>query len=144
MELPSPPDRTALLIPPGRAELPSPLDSTALLTPRDCAPLPSATDRAALAALLDRDLVREALLRRVEPVAAAWAAQDAELDAEIAALAAAGALTAPAEDERPGPALDPDSAPADGLHAWLADLPGPLLDEYVAVTAGSTPDGLRP
>ena len=76
-------------------------------------------------------------------MAAAWAAQDAELDAEIAALAAAGALTAPAEDERPGPALDPDSAPADGLHAWLADLPGPLLDEYLAVTAGSAPDGLR-
>ena len=104
---------------------------------------PSPPDRTELPSPLDRDPVREALLRRVEPVAAAWAAQDAELDAEIAALAAAGALTAPAEDERPGPALDPDSAPADGLHAWLADLPGPLLDEYLAVTAGSAPDGLR-
>jgi hypothetical protein len=112
-------------------------------SPRDRTELPSPLDSAGLSAPLDRDPVREALLRRVEPVAAAWAAQDAELDAEIAALAAAGALTVPAEEERPGPALDPGSAPADGLHAWLTDLPGSLLDEYLAVTAGSAPGGLR-
>ena len=134
-ELPSPLDRAALLTPLDRKALMSPLDSTALPTPPDRAPLPSPLYCAALSAPLDRDPVREALLRRVEPVAAAWAAQDAELDAEIAALAAAGALTVPAEEERPGPALDPDNAPPDALHAWLADLPGPLLDEYLAVTA---------
>jgi hypothetical protein len=30
--------------------------------------------------------------------------------------------------------VDPDSAPPDGLQAWLGDLPGPLLDEYLAAT----------
>lgn len=140
-ELPSPLDRAALLTPLDRKALMSPLDSAMLPTPPDRAPLPSLTDRTALPTPPDRDPVREAPLRRVEPVAAAWAAQDAELDAEIAALTAAGALTVPAEEERPGPALDPDGAPADGLHAWLADLPGPLLD--LAVTAESAPEGLR-
>src|SRR5215471_15834451 len=53
---------------------------------------------------LDFDPVREALCSG-GPVAAAWAAQDAELDAEIAALEAAGVLTAPAEEEQPGPRL---------------------------------------
>ena len=142
-ELLSPPDGAALPTPPDRKALMSPLDSAALPTPPDRAPLPSPTDRAPLSAPLDRDPGWETLLRRVEPVAAEWAAQDAELDAEIAALAAAGALTVPAEEERLGPALDPDGAPADGLHAWLADLPGPLLDEYLAVTAESAPQGLR-
>ena len=142
-ESPSPLDRAVLLIPLVRKALMSPLDSAMLPTPLARAPLPSPTDRAALPTPLDRDSAREALLRRVEPVGAAWAAQDAELDAEIAALAAAGALTVPAEEVPPGPALDPDSPPADGLYAWLADLPGPLLDEYLAVTAESAPPGLR-
>jgi hypothetical protein len=73
-------------------------------------------------------------------VAAAWAAQDAELDAEIAALEGAGVFTVPAAEERQAPALDPDSAPPDGLHAWLADLPGPLLEEYLAATAEAAPE----
>ena len=107
-----------------RCELPSPLDRTA-------PPL----DRTALPSLPDHDPFRDALLRRIEPLAVAWAAQDAELDAETAALTAAGALTAPAEEEWPGPALGPDSALPAGLDAWPAGLPGPLLDEYIAATA---------
>ncbi len=65
--------------------------------------------------------MREAL-RSLERAVAAWTAQDAELDAEIAALEAAGVLTVPAEEELPGPDLDPDCAPPDALQAWLADL----------------------
>jgi hypothetical protein len=99
------------------------------------AKLPSSLYRAKSSSPLDHDPFRDALLRRVEPVAQAWAVQDAELDAEIAALEAAGVLTAPAEEERPGSSIDPDSAPPDGLNAWLADLPGPLLDEYLAAAA---------
>ncbi len=93
---------------------------------------------------LEGDRFRDALLRRVEPVAAAWAAQDAELDAEIAALEAAGAFTVPAGEQWPGPAFGPQSAPPDGPYAWLADLPGPLLDEYFADTAAAAgPEVLR-
>ncbi len=129
-----------------------PLDRKAVRSPLDRARPPllriarccrSPTDRAALPSPLDLDQVRDALLRRIEPVAAAWAAQDAELDDEIAALERAGVFTVPAAEERPDPAVDPDSAPPDGLQAWLADLPGPLLEEYLAATAESAPEGLR-
>jgi len=81
--------------------------------------------------------VQEAL-RSVERVAATWAAQDAELDAEIAALEAVGVLTAPAEEERPGLDFDPDSVPPHGLHPWLADLSAPSFDECLAATADAT------
>ncbi len=77
-------------------------------------------------------------LRSVERTAAAWAAQDAELDAEIAALAAVGVLTVPAEEERLGPDLDPDSVSPDGLHPWLADLSALSFDECLAATADAT------
>jgi hypothetical protein len=126
--------------PPHRAELPSPLNRTALPSPLDHADLPSPLDCAGLPSPLDLDPVRDALLRRIEPVAAAWAAQDAELDAEIAALERAGVFTVPAAEEWPGPAVDSDSAPPDGRQAWLADLPGPLLDEYLAATAEAAPE----
>ena len=69
--------------------------------------------------------MREAL-RSLERAVAAWTAQDAELDAEIAALEAAGVLTVPAEGELPGPDLDPDCAPPAALQAWLADLSSAL------------------
>ena len=82
--------------------------------------------------------MREALLHPVELVAAAWAAQDAELDAEIAALAAAGMLTVPTGVEQPGLALDPDGDPPQGLHVWLAGLPGTPSDEDPAATADAT------
>ena len=109
-------------------------------SPPHRAELPSSLNRAALPSPLDLDPVRDALLRRIEPVAAAWAAQDAELDDEIAALEHAGVFTVPAAEERPDPAVDPDSAPPDGLQAWLADLPGPLLEEYLAATAEAAPE----
>ncbi len=142
-ELPSPLDRAALPSPLDHADLPSSPDRAALSSPLDHAESPSSSlDRAALPSPLDPDLdpVRDALLCRIEPVAAAWAAQDAELDAEIAALERAGVFTVPAAEEWPGPAVDPDSAPPDGLQAWLADLPGPLLEEYLAATAEAAPE----
>src|SRR5215472_2681706 len=65
------------------------------------------------------DGLREALQARVQfAEASAWASQDAQFEAEIAALAP-----------------DPLAGPPDGEYAWLADLPGPLLDEYLAATA---------
>src|SRR5690348_10342873 len=82
--------------PPDRAEVPPPPDRHAPPPPPHHHGPPS---------LPNRDPAWETL-RSVESVAAAWAAQDAELDAEIAALEAAGALTAPAEEE-PGPDFDP-------------------------------------
>jgi hypothetical protein len=71
-------------------------------------------------------------------MAAAWADQDVELDAEIAALEAVGALTAPAEEEQPGSALDPDSPAPHGLRAWLTDLSGSPIDECSAVPVDAT------
>jgi len=80
--------------------------------------------------------VREALLARVRTAAASeWASQDAELADEIAVLEAAGECAVPSEAELAGLAPDPLAGPPDGEHAWLADLPGPLLDEYLAATA---------
>ena len=93
---------------------------------------------------MEGDRFWDALLRWVEPVAAAWAAQDAELDAEIAALEAAGVFAVPAGEQWPGLAFGPQSAPPDGPHVWLAGLPGPLLDEYFADTvAAAGPEVLR-
>ena len=127
-----------------RVKPPSPVDRAELLSPSDrCEPITPPV-RAALVPPLEGDRFRDALLRRVEPVAAAWAAQDAELDAEIAALEAAGAFTVPAGEQWPGPAFGLQSAPPDGPYAWLADLPGPLLDEYFADTAAAAgPEVLR-
>jgi hypothetical protein len=71
--------------------------------------------------------VREALLARARP--AALADQDAGLDAEFAALEAAGECVVPTEA---GLAPDPLAGPPDGEYGWLAELPGPLLDEYLA------------
>jgi hypothetical protein len=68
-------------------------------------------------------------------VAAAWAAQDAELDAEIAALEALGVFAAPAEEEQPGPDFDPDSVPPRGPYPWLADPSGSPFDECRAPAA---------
>jgi hypothetical protein len=79
------------------------------------------------------DGLREALLARACP--APVADQDAEFDAEIAALEAAGGCVPPTEAELAGLAPDPLAGPPDGEYAWLADLPGPLLDEYLQATA---------
>ena len=83
------------------------------------------------------DDLRDALLARVRAATArAWADQDAALDAEIAALEAAGDDAVPSADELGGLAPpDPLAGPPDGEYAWLADLPGPLLEEYLAATA---------
>ena len=48
--------------------------------------MPTAGATAKLPSPPDHDLVRETKLGPVEPMAAAWADQDVELDAEIAAL----------------------------------------------------------
>ena len=123
---PSPVDRAELLSPSGRCKPPALSDR--------CESSAS-NDRAALAPPLEGDRFWDALLRWVEPVAAAWAAQDAELDAEIAALEAAGVFAVPAGEQWLGLAFGPQSAPPDGPHVWLADLPGPLFDEDLAATA---------
>ena len=82
------------------------------------------------------DGLREALQARVQfAEASAWASQDAQFEAEIAALEAAGGCPVPSEEELAGLAPDPLAGPPDGEYAWLADLPGPLLDEYLAATA---------
>jgi hypothetical protein len=89
------------------------------------------------------DGLRHALLARVRTVAASeWTSQDAELAAEIAALETAGECAVPSEAELAGLAPDPRSDPPDGEYEWLADLPGPLLDEYLAATA--EPAGSEP
>jgi len=140
------------------AKLPSPLNSAGLppaLDRQEPLPLPEHTelppapDRQEPLPVSDHheppsppdfDPVREALCS-VGPVAAAWAAQEAELDAEIAALEAAGLLTAPAEEELPGPDFDPGSVPPQ----WLADLPGAPYDECLVATAdAATPETPRP
>jgi hypothetical protein len=81
------------------------------------------------------DRVREALLARVQSATAAvWAGQDAELEAEMAALEAVD-LVVPAEEEPAGLAPDLYAGPPEGAWGWLADLPGPLLEEYLDATA---------
>jgi hypothetical protein len=76
------------------------------------------------------------LLARVWSVAAEpWAGQEAEWEAELAALEATGAYEVPTEAELAGVAPDPLAGPPEGEWAWLADLPGPLLEEYLEATA---------
>jgi hypothetical protein len=60
---------------------------------------------------------------------------DADFDAESAALEAAGWCEVPTPAELAGLAPDPLAGPPDGEWAWLAELPGPLRDEYLAATA---------
>jgi hypothetical protein len=74
------------------------------------------------------DELREALLARVRQ-ASAGESQDAEWEA-------AGDCRVPTDEELAGLAPDPLAGPPDGEDAWLAELPGPLLDEYIAATAG--------
>ena len=128
-ELPPPLDRHVPGTSPDRVELPLSLDGHELLPPADPHGPPCP---------VSRDLVQEAMVRPAGAVAAAWAAQDAELDAEIAALEAASALTPPAEEEQPDPDLGPDSVPPPEPHPWLADLFGSPFDEDLAATADAT------
>ncbi len=60
------------------------------------------------------------------------------MDAEAAALEAAGECVVPSEAELSGLAPDPLAGPPEGALGWLADLPGPLLDEYVRATTDPT------
>jgi hypothetical protein len=83
------------------------------------------------------------LLARVRSATAAtWDCQDAELDTGAAALEAAGECVVPSEAELNGLAPDPLAGPPEGALGWLADLPGPLLDEYVRAT--TEPAGPEP
>lgn len=138
-ELPTAVDRHAPPTPTGRAELPPSPECCEPFPSPDAHEAPTRPDRAELPPPfpLDFDPVREALCS-AGPVAAAWAAQDAELDAEIAALEAAGVLTAPAEEELPGPGLDPDCLPPRGLRPREADLSGSPLDEYFPAITDAT------
>src|SRR5438552_715520 len=81
--------------------------------------------RPASASALGLDGLRDALLARVSAATTlAWSRQDAELDAEIAALEAAGYYDEPPpEAELYGLAPDPAAGPPDGAEAWLAGLP---------------------
>src|SRR5215469_1101508 len=117
--------------PPSLISAPSPADLPSPASPPSPADPPSLTSPPSLA-----DGLREALLARVRTATASeWASQDAELAAEIAALEAAGECAVPSEEELDGLAPDPLADPPDGEYAWLADLPGPLLDEYLTATA---------
>src|SRR5215469_10588998 len=104
-------------------------------------PAQAVATRAASRRALAADDLRRALLARVRSAtAAAWERQDAEPDAEAAALEAAaleaaGECVVPSEAELSGLAPDPLAGPPEGALGWLADLPGPLLDEYVRATA---------
>lgn len=99
-------------------------------------PAPSAAAKAAGRPAPACDGVREELLARVRAATArAWACQDAELVAEMAALDAAGDHAVPSDEELDGMAPDPYAGPPEGTSAWLADLPGPLLEEYLVATA---------
>ena len=73
-----------------------------------------------------------------------WASQEAELAAEQATLAALpGGLEPPApEEELYELTADRCAGPPDGPDAWLADLPGPLLKEYLEAIA--EPEGPEP
>jgi hypothetical protein len=98
-------------------------------------PAPSAVARAAHRPALAGDRLREALLARVQPATASlWASQDAELEAEMAALDAVDSVV-PTAEELAGQAPDPYAGPPEGAWGWLADLPGPLLEEYLDATA---------
>jgi hypothetical protein len=108
-------------------------------------PVPSAVAGAAHRLAPAGDRVREALLARVRPATAAvWAAQDAELAAEMAALDAVD-LVVPGEEELAGLAPDPYAGPPEGPWGWLADLPGPLVEEYLDAATEPEPlaAGLR-
>jgi hypothetical protein len=99
-------------------------------------PVRSAAARAAhRPAVADAEL-REALLARVRSASAsAWACQDAELDAEMAALEAVGGCAVPSVAELEDLAPDPYAGPPQGEWAWLNDLPEPLLEEYLQTIA---------
>ena len=98
-------------------------------------PVPSSIAGAAHRSAPAVDRWREALLARVRPATAAvWAAQEAELEAEMAALDAVE-IVVPAVEELEGQAPDPYAGPPEGAWGWLADLPGPLLEEYLNATA---------
>jgi len=91
--------------------------------------------------------LREKLLARVRlATVGAWECQEAELAAEQAALAAApGGVGLPGFEEVDELGVDPYAGPPEGADSWLADLPGPLLDEYIAATGEpGWPDGLDP
>src|SRR5579863_10038962 len=105
--------------------------------------MPAAGALAAPSALPDVDPVRDAPLSRLHVIHAVWAAQEAEFEAESAALAASGAVIVPDEEELAGLVPDPASDPPDGVHGWLADLPGPLVDEYLAATTETAGPDLR-
>src|SRR5215469_18959452 len=80
------------------------------------------------------DDLREALLARLRPVVAGEGL-DAGWQAEVAALEAANGCRVLTDAELAGLPPDPLAGPPDGEFAWLAELPGPLLDEYIAATA---------
>lgn len=81
--------------------------------------------------------LRVELLERVR-VAAVRAVRCLETDLaeDLASWEAAGGLEAPPVEELYGLVPDPDCGPPDGVEAWLADLPGPLLFEYLDAVAG--------
>src|SRR5215831_13247937 len=98
-------------------------------------PSPSAIARPVHRPASAMDRLREVLLARVQPAnVSLWASQDAELEAEMAALDAVDRVV-PTVEELAGQALDPYAGPPEGAWGWLADLPAPLLAEYLDATA---------
>src|SRR5215467_1841177 len=105
-------------------------------------PAPSAIARAVHRPAPAADRLQAALLARVQSAnASVWPSQDAELEAEMAALDAVDSVV-PTVEELAGQAPDPYAGPPEGAWGWLADLPGPLLEEYLDATA--EPPGPEP
>src|SRR5215831_6146691 len=120
--------------PPSSSTPPSPVTPPSSSTPPS--PVTPVAPPSPITPSSSADGLREALQARVRfAEASALASQDVEFEAEIAALEAAGGCPVPSEEELAGLAPDPLAGPPDGEYAWLADLPGPLLDEYLAATA---------
>jgi hypothetical protein len=107
-------------------------------SPLSPANLPLSPAKLPTAGRLPTGELRDLLPGRVRAATAlAWESQDAELAAEQAALEADPGYGPP--DSLAELAADPDCGPPDGPWAWLADLPGELIDEFAEATA--EPDG---
>ncbi|HEY6280095.1 MAG TPA: HNH endonuclease signature motif containing protein [Streptosporangiaceae bacterium] len=82
----------------------------------------------------DAEALRAALLARVRPVALGASGDAGDGDEP----------RPPTFEEWYGLAPDPDADPPDGPDAWLADLPEPLLAEYLAASAEPAPPEALP
>jgi Domain of unknown function (DUF222) len=88
------------------------------------------------------EVLQAALLARARSAARSWAGGEAAWAVEEAAPEAMADRAEPPSEEELAWLADPWVGPPDGAEAWLADLPGPLQDEYFEAVAG--PAGPEP